>query len=208
MRKMFIIAIIALITVTLTNIKAVTPPDCDPGFLSKRITMNINGCDFTVLLCYQCTPTGYFDGAIYLNGYQIVDPNCVMNPLLNNNQIVERIKDNLADAGMNLLLELCDKGVPPCTETAVTVQFFIPNCWAKYRLGPNLVRYAPCLPPDEYCHTVWAYCWDEPTQTYHSWIYHGPDQHGTPDCDWIFPPDPINIGDVSDCFRVITDCDQ
>ena len=76
-----------------------------------------------------------------------------------------------------------------------------PLCWKKYNYGAG-IQYAMC--DEGYCRTEWEYCFDgiDIIRTKGS---------STKDtgsvCDTIIPANPP-LGEWSDCFYVITVCDD
>ncbi len=211
MFKMFTqkIAIIAILLISffgmnLENGKAQAP--CASGYTSISYNILINGCYYSALFCYKCSPIAYV--ATEVQGplvYYKLNPNCNPNPALTDQEILDKLKEK----GRELIWAQCE--IRPCDEEPKSLMLFKEYaCYEKSFVGSNTVISA-CL-NSAYCETLYEACnngssivWTVVSTTFYN--NSDPQYDCNPNVNGYFPsivPPSTSTG----CIRFNTKCDE
>ena len=151
--KKLIIIVIFIVTVMFFEYDAYSQPQCPNGFSQSFVTLTVNGCDYTVEICYIC----YMNrpSEVHVFGFSKIDPNCPQT--WNINQVLAYIYSQVFTP--LFLNNLC--GLPgPCESgNELWYSLFYEICWEKIWSGGR-VWYLPCNFQNCYCWELWKICWD------------------------------------------------
>jgi hypothetical protein len=130
--------------------------DCPPGYLSTVQIILVNGCQYSVHLCYKCPASPQETGEIEVFGFEKVDPNC--NQTWDNNHVLQGIYDIVYSQAY---LQSWCINIPPCnTGSYLWITFAYEKCWEKaYDNGH--IYYEPCHLQDCMCYVLVRICYDE-----------------------------------------------
>jgi hypothetical protein len=200
MKKLGLIIVVLLSFVLLTNKTMATCPD---GLSQRTNRIMINGCAYDVDICYKCIT---LDGIVrvMVNGIIKVDPNC--NQSWTWNQVIQGVFNIVY--GPNYIRDYVCNSLPPCTDppTGIPQWFSKPLCWFKLKVDQSRVKLFACEGSSS-CITKWLICWDTQLGREQRTLVEGPVLDFPSTCPiGPEPPDPVNIGEFSECFTVSTPC--
>jgi hypothetical protein len=153
--KILLIAIlfISFFGMNLVEGKGQDPCAPDVGYTYATQIININGCNYTIKVCYICSPVGEYDIKMKYLGY-IKSVGCVPSPPISdvdlNNILREKAKE--------FVLNTC--GVTPCEfpEKSRTLMLFTEYiCWDMYIDSSGNAHVNACN-LDQKCETIYRVC--------------------------------------------------
>ena len=197
---LFAILIVSLFALTTNKSEA----QCPAGWSFQNFTININGCMYSVNICYRCSPT-----ALDATEFNIVstltplDPNCSQSWTRS-----QMIAEAYTIIGNRIYLtQLCE--ARPCDEPPKSrMKFIYYSCWENYRDNNGNVHIQACT-SNAQCEVEYEVCRNGSSLvwTFKSATYVG----STPTCNFPPPgrdiPIPENNNESSGCYRVDTPCD-
>jgi len=203
MKRIILSIIVMLSFFILTNKTMATCPD---GLRQRTNQIMINGCLYDVDICYKCLNV---DGIarVMVNGITKVDPNC--NQSWNWNQVIQGVFNVVF--GPNYIRDHVCTDLPPCAippnpPTGIPQWFSRPVCWFKLKINPSTIKVFPC-DGTSHCIEKWLICWDTQLGIEQRTRTEGPVLDFPSTCPiGPEPPDPVNVGELSECFTVSTPC--
>jgi hypothetical protein len=210
--KRFILIVFCFIAFLTYQSRAnIAPIHCSKiGYSSTSITLTINGCDYTVWICFQCDygVSTADTNKVYLNGFTNINDSCPQT------WSTQQIKDYIVNYISNpaYLHSLClQQGFPPCSQppaepTGLKYSVYTPMCWYKHTNLDETIDYIPC-PSTNTCYYCYYICIYPINDVQVITTYDGPFQvyDGPPCMTSEEPPNPP-IGTSSPCFSLPTLC--
>jgi hypothetical protein len=206
MKKILVmmVFVFAMMFVGVNEAKATA--DCPEGFNSTSRTFTVNGCDYEILVCYNCeTDLTVDQRSIRLWGIRKLD-DCPQSWDIN--QVHEDLTLKIMTNAF--LYEICplDPKIKPCEDPGPEYYTFVlyqTNCWYKFN-DYGEVWYLPCPEGDNYCVTQYKVCYDPNLQEYVYTIIYGPFLSTYYDCPEGAEPDDPALGEETDCFAISNKC--
>ena len=204
--RFFLVIIISMFLLTSLSLKSQSP--CPTGWSQQTYTLTINGCDYSVTICYKCSTGG---GQIKLWTWQQVDPNCIQTwdetEVLNN---TGGIWDQITDP-MFLTYDIPCGTCGPCDlGQGFTWDEEFQICWEKMWIDGR-VWWVHCDLSDCFCLESYSLCWDN--GTYVKTLVFGPEiecglghEYESVCPNSYIPPDPTENNPISPCFSIPTPC--
>jgi hypothetical protein len=162
MKKIILSLILTFTLLILSNVES--KGQCETGYTSKTLTIQVGNCDYGVEVCYKCEL--HHPGTIRMKKFWLIDSNCVNS--LDIDIVVNSLYLEISD-GSFILTNFCPDGLyntPPCNEQGTSYNeftFYYAYCWQQwYRSnGVAFVReYWPCE-ENAGCEERIKVCWDE-----------------------------------------------
>lgn len=159
---------------------------CPPGASSNTYIFTVDGCEYTVDICYECpvtaTPTWFSFG-----DYKKNDPSCISS--LTMNEVLDSVRNQLLQDRI-WLYALCANSFPPCGLGVGKWQERVYDCWYMHRYDDGTLEYRVC-DYGSFCVMDYDVCFDQtygPIFTQTSGWYHYGDSYC--DINTIMPPYP------------------
>ncbi|MFY8161801.1 MAG: hypothetical protein ACOVNU_10765 [Candidatus Kapaibacteriota bacterium] len=196
---LFAILLISLFGFNLNKSEA----QCPTGWSFQNFIININGCNYSVNVCYKCAPTA-LDATEFdiLSPLDPINPSCTQtwteDQVINYayNQVRQRI----------YLTSLCE--ARPCDQTPKSrIKFVQYACWEYYRDSNGNLHLQACV-NDAKCEVEYEVCNNgsalEWTIFSTNWV-----ASTTPTCSYPNStiPIPQDNNTSSGCYRISTPCD-
>ncbi|MBI5324013.1 MAG: hypothetical protein HZB41_01815 [Ignavibacteriae bacterium] len=200
MKKYFILIVTLFMLSFTANVYS---NECPSGYAETFVQMSINGCDYSVHICYNCTPSPSEYSSIRVFGYAPLNPNC--SQAWTPDQIMQYIYGQVYTPAF--FQNLCSS-IPPCGQGGIYVDYIYEKCWEMHNHN-GIIDFVPCNLTNCYCYELWLFCWDTLQQKWIATKVYGP----SPSCVEDFCGDtqysqvqqPRN-GETSECFNLWTPC--
>ena len=166
---------------------------CETGFTFTNMIINVNGCLYSVPVCYKCSPTALTATIVKLGAGPItpLDTNCTQtwDYEFIFADIMQQVRNRI------YLSELCE--VKPCIlNPKVRMLFVVYSCWEKLS-NQSIVA---CT-SDAYCETLYEACNNGSTIV---WNTISGNLVGTPLCPSM--PTPPNLPKGGGCYLLNPNC--